>query len=70
VIRRAVPAVSVFLSALTAQAMAAAEVYTVEPVHTYPSFRAAHQGISFWMGKFNKTSGKIWLDREHSTGRM
>jgi polyisoprenoid-binding protein YceI len=50
--------------------MAAAEVYTVEPVHTYPSFRAAHQGISFWMGKFNKTSGKIWLDREHSTGRM
>ena len=69
-IRRAAPALSVFLVALSAQAMAAAEVYTVEPAHTYPSFLAAHQGISFWMGKFNETSGKIWLDRERGTCRM
>jgi polyisoprenoid-binding protein YceI len=30
----------------------------------------SHQGISYWRGKFNKTSGKIWLDREKQTGRV
>ncbi|MDB6010814.1 MAG: polyisoprenoid-binding protein [Gammaproteobacteria bacterium] len=52
------------------QVLAAPEVYTVEPAHTYPGFQALHHGISYWLGKFNKTSGKIWLDREGGTGRM
>lgn len=52
------------------EAFAAPEVYTVEPAHTYPAFQAPHQGISYWLGKFNKTSGKIWLDRAAGTGRM
>lgn len=51
-------------------AMAAPEVYTIEPSHTYPSFAASHQGISFWRAKFNKTSGKVWLDREKGTGKV
>jgi polyisoprenoid-binding protein YceI len=58
------------ISGFTAPALAAPEVYTIEPGHTYPAFQASHQGISFWLGKFNKTSGKIWLDREHGTGRI
>jgi polyisoprenoid-binding protein YceI len=55
---------------LAGTAQAAAERYTIEPFHTYPSFEVPHQGISFWRGKFNKTSGKIWLDREKQTGRV
>ena len=51
-------------------AVAAPELYTIEPMHTYPSFAASHQGISFWRGKFTKTRGKIWLDREKGTGKV
>ena len=47
---------------------ASAQVYNVEPGHTYPSFEADHMGLSFWRGKFTKTSGKIMLDRGAKTG--
>lgn len=64
-----------FVLALTAGAAAATvcaapQVYTIEPMHTYPSFKASHMGISFWRGKFDHTSGKIVLDRERGTGRI
>jgi polyisoprenoid-binding protein YceI len=26
--------------------------------------------MSYWRGKFNKTSGQVWLDREKQTGRV
>jgi polyisoprenoid-binding protein YceI len=55
---------------LVGTARAAAEIYTIEPFHTYPSFEASHHGISTWRGKFGKTRGKIWLDREKQTGRV
>jgi polyisoprenoid-binding protein YceI len=51
-------------------AMAAPVLYTVESMHTYPSFSASHQGLTYWRGKFNKTSGKVWIDREKSTGKV
>lgn len=51
-------------------AIAAPANYTVDPAHTYPSFKAPHMGISFWRGKFNKSSGKIVLDREAKTGTV
>jgi polyisoprenoid-binding protein YceI len=57
-------------AALAASAQAAAEAYTIEPFHTYPSFEVPHQGTSYWRGKFNKTSGKVWLDRQMQTGRV
>ena len=47
---------------------AAAQVYNVEPGHTYPSFEADHMGLSFWRGKFTKSGGKIVLDRGSKTG--
>lgn len=49
-------------------ASAFAQTYTIESNHTYPSFEADHMGISFWRGKFNKTTGKITLDRAARTG--
>ncbi len=45
-----------------------AQTYTIDPGHTYPSFEADHLGLSFWRGKFTKTTGKVVLDRASSTG--
>lgn len=47
-----------------------AQTYNIEPNHTYPSFEADHMGISFWRGKFNKTSGTVVLDRAAKTGSL
>ena len=44
-------------------ARAAAVTYELDPHHTYPSFEADHMGVSFWRGKFNKTSGTMVLDK-------
>jgi polyisoprenoid-binding protein YceI len=47
-----------------------AQTYTIDSSHTYPSFEADHMGISFWRGKFNKTSGSVTLDRAAKTGTL
>ena len=48
----------------------AADTYTIDPGHTYPSFEADHMGISVLRGKFNKTTGSITLDRAAKTGTI
>jgi len=49
----------------------AADTYSIDPSHTYPSFEADHfGGMSVWRGKFNKSSGTIVLDREAKTGSV
>jgi len=54
-------------AALAGPASAAVEHYTIDPNHTYPSFEAPHiGGISFWRGKFDRSSGTITLDRTGS----
>lgn len=58
------------ITAASATALAAPENFTIESGHTYPSFEASHLGISIWRGKFNKTSGKVVLDREAKTGTV
>jgi polyisoprenoid-binding protein YceI len=69
-IRRFAPLVALTSCGLVTGAIAAPQVYTIEPGHTYPSFVVGHAGISHWQGKFNKSFGKVWLDREHSTGKV
>jgi polyisoprenoid-binding protein YceI len=51
-------------------AAAAADTYTVDPMHTYPSIEFPHMGISVWRGKFDRTRGKIVLDRAAKTGTV
>lgn len=46
----------------------AADSYTIDPHHTYPSLEFTHMGLSIWRGKFNKSSGKVMLDRAAKTG--
>lgn len=48
----------------------AADVYKIDPGHTYPSFEADHMGISVLRGKFNSSRGTITLDREKKTGSV
>lgn len=66
---------SMILAALLATGISSAAVaetttYNIDPSHTYPSFEADHMGISYWRGKFTKTSGTITLDREKKTGSV
>lgn len=58
------------LALASVSAFAAPTAYNIEPNHTYPSFEADHMGISFWRGKFNKSSGTIVLDRAAKTGTV
>jgi polyisoprenoid-binding protein YceI len=54
----------------TSGAVAAPVDYAVDPEHTYPSFEADHMGMSMWRGRFNKTSGRIRMDRAAGTGTV
>ena len=59
------------LLALAAAANAAPVTYEIDPAHTYPSFEADHMGgLSVWRGKFDKTSGKVVLDKLAKTGTV
>ena len=59
--KRTLPfALTAFLSALPA--VAELETYTVDPLHTFPSYEVSHCGYSMQRGRFNRTSGKISLD--------
>ena len=47
-----------------------AESYTVDPAHTYPHFSISHLGFSTMQGRFDKTSGKVTLDRAAKSGSV
>lgn len=55
---------------ITGHAMAAVEIYTIDPVHTYPSVKASHMHLSYWRGKFEKSSGSLTLDLERGIGAV
>ncbi len=61
-------AVALALCALPA--MAAADTYTIDPSHTYPNFKIDHLGFSTLHGRFNKTSGRMSMDRAKGTGSV
>ncbi|MES2316366.1 MAG: YceI family protein [Pseudomonadota bacterium] len=62
--------IALLASGIAASAFAAADTYTIDPKHTYPSFEADHMGLSVWRGKFTKTSGSVTLDRAAKTGAI
>lgn len=67
---RMIPIIACSLFFAAGYALAAPVHYEVDPSHTYPSFEADHMGVSTWRGKFNKSSGKITLDKEAGTGTV
>jgi len=48
----------------------AADSYTIDPLHTFPRFRINHLGFSTMQGRFDKTTGKVTLDRAAKTGSV
>jgi polyisoprenoid-binding protein YceI len=58
------------LGGVCANAAAAPATYEIDPEHTYPSFEADHMGLSMWRGRFNKTTGKVVLDKTGGTGTV
>jgi polyisoprenoid-binding protein YceI len=51
-------------------ALAAPEVYTLDPAHTVPMFAIAHQGISMQRGLFGRAAGTVTLDRVARSGTV
>lgn len=56
--------------ALSGSAFAAPETFVIDGSHTFPRFSYSHFGFSTQLSRFNKTSGKIVLDREAKTGSV
>lgn len=58
------------LAAIAGSGLAAPETFTIEATHTYPRFEYSHFGYSNQVQRFNKTSGKLVLDRAAKTGSV
>ena len=63
-------ALTVVTTATTVPALAAPETYVVDGAHTFPRFSYSHFGYSTQLSRFNKTTGKIVLDRAAKTGAV
>jgi polyisoprenoid-binding protein YceI len=62
---------AVAAAGVASAAQAAPALYTIDRSHTYPSFEAPHaEQLSLWRGKFNKSSGKMTLDRQNKSGTV
>lgn len=58
------------VGALAFPATAAPEDFLVEPAHTFPAFSVSHLGVSMQRGRFERTRGRIVIDREAGTGAI
>lgn len=63
-------ALAAALAAVSVAAQAAPVTYTIDNSHTYPHFTYNHLGFSNQTHKFDKTSGKVVLDRATKTGSV
>lgn len=64
------PALTLAMALCCTASLAAPESYTIDPLHTFPSFEVRHFGFSTQRGRFNKTSGTILFDLEKQTGKI
>jgi polyisoprenoid-binding protein YceI len=62
--------VTAIAASLSASAFAAPETFVIDGTHTFPRFSYSHFGYSKQLSRFNKTSGKIVLDKEAKTGSV
>lgn len=56
--------------ALPFAARAAPDSYTFDPYHTFCHFSVSHLGYSTLWGRFDKTGGKITIDRAAKSGSL
>jgi polyisoprenoid-binding protein YceI len=62
--------IALLASLATTTAAVAADSYTADPTHTYPSFEISHLGFSTTRGAFHKAAGKVVLDTAARSGRI
>lgn len=60
----------ILAAGLSTAALAAPESYTIDGSHTFPRFEYSHFGYSNQLHRFDKTSGRIVLDRAAKTGSV
>ncbi len=65
-----IAAVFAFATAMAAPAFAAPETFVVDGTHTFPRFSYSHFGYSTQVSRFNKTTGKVVLDKAAKTGAV
>jgi polyisoprenoid-binding protein YceI len=58
------------LASFFTSSFAAPETFAVDPTHTAPRFEYSHFGYSNQLHRFDKTSGKIVIDRAAKTGSV
>jgi polyisoprenoid-binding protein YceI len=58
------------ISAVAIAGNAAAQTYDLDPVHTMTIFSVEHQGLSNIFGRFDKTTGKVSIDRAAKSGSV
>ncbi|MBS1147827.1 MAG: hypothetical protein H6R08_2003, partial [Proteobacteria bacterium] len=58
------------LATVAATAQAAPETYIIDNSHTFPQFTYTHLGFSRQTQKFDKTTGKVVLDRAAKSGSV
>jgi polyisoprenoid-binding protein YceI len=63
-------ALALALSGLVVNVFAAPETFNIDPNHTAPRFEYSHFGYSNQLHRFDKTSGKIVIDRAAKTGSV
>ena len=63
-------AILAIAAGLSIPAFAAPETYVIDNNHTYPKFEYVHFGYSLQQSRFDKTSGKITIDRAAKTGSL
>ena len=57
-------------AAFSVPTLAAPENYLIDSTHTFPSFSYNHYGYSIQTSRFNKTTGKVMLDKAAKTGAV
>jgi len=63
-------ALAVLVLTFSVAAIAAPETFNIDAGHTAPRFEYSHFGYSMQQHRFDKTSGKIVLDRAAKTGSV
>lgn len=63
-------ALAVTLGFATGSVLAAPETFNIDHTHTAPRFEYSHFGYSNQVHRFDKTSGKLVLDRAAKTGSV
>lgn len=57
-------------AAFSLPSLATPETFVVDGAHTFPTFSYSHFGYSLQTSRFNKTTGKVVLDKAAQTGSV